>query len=55
MKQMSGHSGSWTQGILARYGHQLYSDNPLARGRPGLIESEKGKLIELCQKSQTEK
>jgi hypothetical protein len=54
--RLFGHSGGWAQGMITRHLHEITSANPVARGRPRLVESEGEKsLIQFCLKRQAEK
>jgi hypothetical protein len=56
LSRLFGHSGGWAQGMITRHLHEITSANPVARGRPRLVESEGEKsLIQFCLKRQAEK
>jgi hypothetical protein len=40
LSQLFGHSGGWTQGMMARYEQYVQVGHPLSRGWPRLVESE---------------
>jgi hypothetical protein len=54
--RLFGHSGGWAPGMITRHLHEITSVNPIARGRPRLVESEgEQTLIQFCLKRQAEK
>jgi hypothetical protein len=49
LRQLSGHSGDWAQGMMARYDQEIQADHRLSCGHSGLVESEQEQaLIQFC-------
>jgi hypothetical protein len=43
LSTLFGHPGAWAQRMIARHLHSANSENPTARGRPKIINSDREK------------